>query len=393
MCLQFFLYLRSHGLNISLTELLALMQALDAGLVDQRVDTFRALARTVFIKRETQLGLFEILCDHFFQGLEYISPERLFSIPEEWLHKLFERQLTDDEKALIEALGGPEALRKRFEELLREQKERHQGGNRWIGTGGTSPFGAYGYNPEGYRIGQHAGRNRRAIKVLDHRDFRNFDDQLELNTRTIKMALKRLRQLTREGVPEELDIDATIEDTSRNAGLLSLRLVPKRRNNVKVLLLLDVGGSMDDHIQACSELFSAARHEFKHLVYYYFHNCLYETVWQDNRRRSNRKPTFEVLNTYNRDWFVIVVGDAAMSPYELLVRGGSVEHNNAEEGVVWLQRLLDSYPNIVWLNPVPEANWSYSESTTIIRNLFGNRMFPFTMGGLSDAIKELKRRK
>ncbi len=293
--------------------------------------------------------------------------------------------------ALVKAMGGLEKLMERLKELMNEQKKRHAGGSKWIGTGGTSPFGAYGYNPEGIRIGQTESRNRRAVKVWDKREFKNLDDSVELNTRNMKMALRKLRLLTREGREEELDLDKTIEKTSKNAGVLDLEMIPSRKNNVKVLLFLDVGGSMDDHIEICAQLFSAAKYEFKHLEYFYFHNCLYESVWRDNTRRWDRSiPTFEVLHKYNSDYNVILVGDASMSPYELMYPNGSVEHNNDEAGFTWLTRLKNQYPCIVWLNPVPVDYWRYTQSIQMLRGFMEDRMYPLTLAGIQDAIKALK---
>ncbi|MGB5976817.1 MAG: VWA domain-containing protein, partial [Cyclobacteriaceae bacterium] len=314
MFLTFFLYLKREGLPVTLREYLDLLEALDQGMAGQDTEAFYYLCRTVLIKHEEHLDRFDVLFGQFFGEGEVKEEHR--EIPQEWLEKRLERYLTDEEKDLVSALGGLEALMKRMQELLQEQKERHQGGSKWIGTGGTSPFGAYGYNPEGLRIGQDRSRYRRAVKVWDKRDFKNLDDTVEMETRHLKMALRRLRLLTREGAPEELDVDRTIRKTSEDAGLLNLQMVPARRNNVKILLLLDIGGSMDDHIMACERLFSAAKHEFKHLEYYYFHNCLYESVWKDNVRRWSEKiPTQDLFNRFNCDYRVIVVGDASMSPY------------------------------------------------------------------------------
>ena len=311
-------------------------------------------------------------------------------IPEEWLKKLVEKNLTEEEKKLIESLGGWDKLMETLKKRLEEQKGRHQGGNKWIGTGGTSPFGAYGYNPEGMRIGQDESRHRRAVKVWDQREFRNLDDTVEIGTRNIKVALRRLRKFARVGAPDELDLDDTIRSTAKNAGWLDLKMVPERHNAVKVLLFLDVGGSMDDHIRICEQLFSAARLEFKHLEYFYFHNFLYERVWKDNRRRSaERMSTWDVLHTYPHDYKVIVVGDATMSPYEITYPGGSVEHTNEEAGAVWLQRLLSVYHNTIWLNPQPEALWDYHESIRITRELMGERMFPLTLEGLDRGMRLL----
>ena len=390
MFLDFFQLLKEEGIPVTLKEYLTLLEALDKGLVSFQVNDFYYLSRTILVKHEKYLDRFDLLFGMYFQGIEAIPADNLFNIPEEWLRKNSVNDLTDEEKALIEALGGLEALQKRFEELMREQKERHEGGNKWIGTGGTSPFGANGYHPEGYRIGQGESRHRRAVKVWDKRNFQNLDDQRELDTRNLKMALRRLRVFTREGIAEELDLDKTIDKTCRNAGLLDIEMIPAKKNRVKVLLLLDVGGTMDDHIELCSQLFSAAKYEFKHLEYYYFHNCLYETVWKDNARRYERIPTMQLLHKYNKDYKIIFVGDAYMSPYEITSPGGSVEHWNQEAGLVWLQRIKEQFPYIVWLNPMSEYYWQYSESTQILREVFEKRMFPLTIDGITLGMKALK---
>jgi hypothetical protein len=394
MFLDFFLLLKKDGIPVTIREYLTFLEALDEGIAEYSVDDFYFLSRTSLVKHEHHLDRFDLLFKYFFEGLEKINVDDLMKIPEDWLQKSFVNALTDEEKVLIKSMGGLDKLLERLKELMREQKTRHQGGNTWIGTGGTSPFGAYGFNPEGIRIGQEEGRNRRAVKVWDKREFKDLDDGVELQTRNMKMALRRLRILTREGVKEELDLDKTIDRTSRNAGLLELEMVPAKKNNVKVLLFLDIGGSMDDHIELCSRLFSAAKYEFKHLEHFYFHNCLYEFVWRNNRRRwQETVPTFQVLHTYNSDYKVIVVGDASMSPYELLYQNGSVEHNNDEPGFVWLERLKSQYPDIVWLNPVPVKQWKYTESIGMVRKFMNDRMFPLTLSGLQKAIKALKDRK
>lgn len=394
MFLDFFLLLKKDGIPVTIREYLTFLEALDEGIAEYSVDDFYYLSRTSLVKHEHHLDRFDLLFKYFFEGVEKINVEDLMKIPEDWLQKSFVNALTDEEKKLIKSMGGLDKLLERLKELMEEQKKRHQGGNKWIGTGGTSPFGAYGYNPEGIRIGQEESRHRRAVKVWDKREFRDLDDGVELQTRNMKMALRRLRILTREGVREELDLDKTIDRTSRNAGLLELEMVPAKKNNVKVLLFLDIGGSMDDHIELCSRLFSAAKYEFKHLEHYYFHNCLYEFVWRNNRRRwQETVPTFQVLHTYNSDYKVIVVGDASMSPYELLYQNGSVEHNNDEPGFVWLDRLKTHYPDIVWLNPVPVKQWKYTESIGMVRKFMNDRMFPLTLGGLQHAIKALKDKK
>ena len=357
MLLRFFFRLREVGLPVSLTEYLTLLEALSQRVVSGSVEDFYFLSRSCLVKDERHLDRFDRIFSETFSGLESLTdPQTGAAIPEEWLRKLAEKLLSAEEMAQIQALGGFDKLMERLAELLKEQHERHQGGNRFIGTAGTSPFGAYGYNPEGVRIGQDRSRHRRAVKVWDKREFKNLDDDIELGIRNIQIALRRLRRFARQGAATELDLPGTISATAENAGFLDLQLVPERHNTVKVLLLLDIGGSMDDHVQTCAELFSAARSEFKHLIHYYFHNCVYESLWKDNvRRSSDRTPTHDVLRTYPDDYKLIFVGNAAMSPYEIVQRGGSVEHWNEEAGVVWMKRLLDTYPHAVWLNPLPEA--------------------------------------
>ena len=343
------------------------------------------------MKDEKNLDKFDRVFASVFKGLESPADGIEAEIPEEWLRKLAERFLTPEEMAEIEALGGWEKLMETLRQRLEEQRQRHQGGSKWIGTAGTSPFGAFGYNPEGVRIGQDKGRQGSAVKVWDRREYRNLDDTVELGTRNIKIALRRLRRFAREGAETELDLPDTIRATAHN-GYLDIRMVPERHNTVKVLLFLDIGGSMDPHVRALEELFSAARSEFKHLESFYFHNCLYEKVWRDNRRRhSEVTPTWEVLHTYAADYKVIWVGDAAMSPYEVTYAGGSVEHWNEEPGIVWMQRVLDIYGRSVWLNPVPEKWWEYTASTQMIRQLMGDRMYPLTIDGLDRAMRELSR--
>ncbi len=394
MFLDFFLLLKNDGIPVTIKEYLTLLEALDEGIAEYSVDDFYYLSRTSLIKHEHHLDRFDLLFGYYFEGVEKIDTEEFMKIPEDWLRKSFVSALTDEEKELIKGIGGLDKLLERLKELMKEQKKRHQGGNKWIGTGGTSPFGAYGYNPEGIRIGQDESRHRRAVKVWDKREFKDLDDGVELQTRNMKMALRRLRILTREGTSEELDLDKTIDKTSRNAGYLEIEMVPAKKNNVKVLLFLDIGGSMDDHIELCSRLFSAAKYEFKHLEHYYFHNCLYEFVWKNNKRRWQEAiPTFEVFNKYNSDYKVIIVGDASMSPYELLYQNGSVEHNNDEAGFVWLDRLKSRYPDIVWLNPVPVPQWKYTESIGMVKQFMNDRMFPLTLSGLQKAIRALKDKK
>lgn len=393
---NFFFELRKAGVPVSLKEYLTLMEAMKRGVADHRVEDFYYLSRASLVKDERNLDRFDRVFGQVFKGLAEAGDEGgevpVVDLPEEWLRKLAERFLSDEEKAQIQALGGWKALMETLAQRLAEQKGRHQGGSKWIGTAGTSPFGAYGYNPEGVRIGQAGSRHRRAVKVWDKREFRNLDDGVELGTRNIKVALRRLRRFARTGAASELDLPGTIRATASNAGWLDLKMVPERHNAVKVLLFLDVGGSMDDHIKLVEELFSAARTEFKHLEHFYFHNCVYESVWRDNRRReTERTPTWEVLHTYPADYKLVFVGDAAMSPYEIVHPGGSVEHWNEEAGQVWLQRMLAVYSRAVWLNPVPEAYWGYTESTRILRRLLDGRMYPLTLEGLDAAMRALIR--
>ncbi|WP_275288615.1 vWA domain-containing protein [Halomonas elongata] len=384
--------LRRFEVPVSLRELLDLHAAVEQGVVFADLQDFYHLARTVLIKDERHFDRFDRAFSAWYEGIEDLASGIEALIPDDWLRREFEKQLSDEEKAKIESLGGLEALIDTFKKRLEEQQERHAGGNKWIGTGGTSPFGAYGYNPEGIRIGQDGSRHRRATKVWDERHFRDYDNDRELGTRNIKMALRRLRRFARQGAAEEFDVDATIRDTARDAGLLNVRMRPERRNAVKVLLLLDVGGSMDDHIRTCETLFSAARAEFKHLEHFYFHNCPYEGLWRDNARRlRERTPTRDVLNTYGADYQVVVVGDAAMSPYEITHPGGSVEHFNDEAGAVWLSRLTRAFPRLVWLNPMPRRFWEFTHSTQLIREAIDDRMYPMTLGGLEDAMTELAR--
>ena len=392
MFLDFFYLLKQHGLPVSIKEYLTLLEALDKEVVKYNVDDFYYLSRSILIKHESHLDKYDQLFGQYFKGLEEVGLAGV-DIPEEWLRKNLMKHLTEDEKALIEAMGGLDKLMERFKELMEEQKERHEGGNKWIGTGGTSPFGAYGYNPEGFRVGQEGSRHRSAIKVWDKRQFANLNDDVELDTRNLKLALKRLRIFTREGLEEELDIDDTIQRTSKNGGMLDIKMVPSKKNRVKVLLFLDIGGSMDDHVETCARMFTAAKHEFKHLEYFYFHNCVYESVWKDNRRRDERIPTFEVMNKYNKDYKLIIVGDAAMSPYEVVSEGGSIEHYNEEAGIVWLERLKEQYANIAWINPNAERGWNYFQSTQIIREFLDYRMFPMTIAGITKAMKALKDKK
>jgi uncharacterized protein with von Willebrand factor type A (vWA) domain len=389
---DFFLQLRQGGVPASVKEYLVLMEALAKHVSGGSLDEFYYLCRTCLVKDEANYDKFDRVFGAYFRGIAPPAGATTAQIPEEWLRLQAELLLSEEEKALIQSLGGWEKLMETLKKRLEEQKGRHQGGSKWIGTGGTSPFGAHGYNPEGVRIGQDGSRNRRAVKVWDRREYRNLDDSVELGTRNIKVALRRLRKFARDGAAEELDLDATVRSTAKNAGWLDIRMVPERHNAVKVLLFLDIGGSMDDYVRGCEELFSAARAEFKHLEYFYFHNFLYESVWRDNRRRnSERFPTFDVLHKYPHDYKLVFVGDATMSPYEIGYPGGSVEHHNEEAGAVWLQRMLGVYSKAIWLNPTPEERWGYYESIGMVRNLMGDRMFPLTIDGLERGMRELAR--
>ncbi|MFE1602141.1 vWA domain-containing protein [Methylobacterium sp. ID0610] len=391
MLLTFFTELRAAKVPVSLREYLTLLDALGRDLADQRVEDFYYLSRAALVKDERNLDKFDRVFGQVFKGVaalgEAVEPRE---IPEEWLRKLAEKYLSEEEKRQLDALGW-DTLFETLKQRLAEQKGRHQGGSKWIGTAGTSPFGAYGYNPEGIRIGQDGNRNFRAVKVWDRREFRDLDDSEELGSRTMRLALRRLRRFARTGAAEELDLDGTIRETAKS-GILDLRLRPERRNAVKVLLFLDVGGSMDWHVGLAEELFSAARSEFKHFAHFYFHNCPYETVWTENRRRhTERTPLLDVIRTYPSDYRVVFVGDASMSPYEIAMAGGSVEHWNEEAGQVWLSRILDHFPRAVWLNPVPEAHWPYTQSIAMIRQLVAGRMFPLTLAGIDAATRELVR--
>lgn len=391
MFLDFFLLLKNNKVPVTLKEYLDLLQALDKEVVEYNIDDFYYLTRTILVKHEKHLDLFDQLFGAYFEGIERIETSTIYDIPEDWLRKNGERFFSKEELEKIKKHGDLEDLVDRIKELLKEQKERHQGGSKWIGTGGTSPFGAYGYNPEGIRIGQDKSRHRRAVKVWDKRNFKDLKDDVELDTRNLKMALRKLRILSREGKRDEFDLDATIKSTSKNGGMLEVEMVPAKRNTVKVLLLFDIGGSMDDHIELCSQLFSAAKYEFKHLEFFYFHNCLYENVWKDNVRRWDDKiPTEQILNTFNDDYRVLFVGDASMSPYEIFSRMGSVEHYNDEAGKVWLQRVMNKFPYFVWLNPVPEQEWKYTESIGMIKKIMKDRMFPLTIEGIGKAVEALK---
>ena len=388
MLIPFFFMLREGGFKTSITELLTLLEAMQRGVARPSVDDFYYLARSALVKDESKLDLFDRIFAAYFKGVEDSFGDVFENVPEEWLRHQAELHLSDEERAKIEALGGFEELMKALRERLEEQDDRHEGGSKWNGTAGTSPFGAYGYNPEGVRIGQHGSRNRSAVKVWDRREYRNLDDSVELGTRKIKIALRRLRKFAREGAADQLDLDDTIDKTARNAGLLDIRMVPERHNAVKVLLCLDIGGSMDDHVRVCEELFSAASSEFKHLEYFYFHNFIYESLWKDNRRRhSERIPTLDITHKYGADYKLIFVGDATMSPYEIVYAGGSVEHWNEEPGAVWIKRLLNTYDKAIWLNPEPKERWDYTPSIKLTRELMGERMFPLTIAGLDQGIR------
>ncbi len=394
MFLKFFLSLRDHSVPVSLREYLSFLEGVQAGLVSYDVEGFYYLARMTMVKDERHLDRFDRAFAQSFQGMEAISLEQVLDavdLPADWLERMAEKHLSAEEREAIKAMGGFDKLMDTLKQRLDEQKGRHQGGSKWIGTAGTSPFGAYGYNPEGVRIGQEESRHRRAVKVWDKREFRNLDYSVELGTRNIKVALKRLRKWARDGAHEELDLDGTIRSTAEQ-GWLDVRTRPERRNAVKVLLLLDIGGSMDDHIRAVEELFSAAKSEFKHLEHFYFHNCLYEFVWRDNARRwTERMPTWDILRTYGSDWKCIFVGDAAMSPYEIKIPGGANEHWNEESGEVWLERARRQWPDHLWINPTPEPQWRFTQSIGMISQQFEGRMVPMTLEGLSRGIKELGR--
>jgi len=392
MLIRFFLMLRAAGVPVSITEFLALLEALEARLIGLSAEDFYWVARTVLVKDERHYDRFDRVFAAHFRGAQDLFEALLASeVPADWLRKDLELSLSREEKARIAALGGWDALMETLRKRLEEQKARHQGGNRWIGTGGTSPFGAHGYNPEGVRIGGETAGNRRAVKVWERREFANLDDSVELGTRNVKLALRRLRRFARQGATEILDLDGTIDSTARRAGLLDIRMVPERHNAIKVLLFLDIGGSMDDHVRICEELFSAARGEFKHLEYFYFHNFVYESVWKDNRRRHGERTTLaRVMHTYGQDYRLVVVGDATMSPYEIIQPGGSIEHWNEEPGAAWMKRLLASYPRHVWLNPEPRERWEFTPSIRITRELFEDRMYPLTLAGLDRAMRTLQ---
>lgn len=390
MLTKFFYMLRAGGMKPSITEMLTLLEAMRLGVAGNSVEDFYYLARSCLVKDETRFDRFDRIFAAHFHGIEETFRSLVSDIPEDWLRRQAELSLSDEERANIEAMGGFDKLMEALRERLNEQEERHEGGNRWIGTAGTSPFGAYGYNPEGVRIGQQGSRHRRATKVWDRREYRNLDDKVVLGTRNIKIALRTLRKFAREGAADQLDLQDTIDKTARNAGLLDIRMVPQRHNAIKVLLCLDIGGSMDDHVRICEEMFSASRAEFKHLEYFYFHNFIYENMWKDNRRRHAESiPTPDITHKYGPDYKLVFVGDATMSPYEIVYAGGSVEHWNEEPGAAWLKRLLHCYPKAIWLNPEPRERWGYTPSIKLTRELMSDRMYPLTVSGLNDGIKRL----
>ena len=392
MLIDFFLHLKAHKLPVSTREYLTLLEALDARICEHSIDDFYVLARTCLVKDESHFDRFDRAFGSYFRNVTKL-PGLDADLPEQWLEAMARKHLSPEEKAALEKLGWDklmEELRKRLD----EQKERHQGGSKWVGTGGSSPFGNNGYHPEGIRIGGESAGNRTAIKVWEKREYRNLDDTVELGTRNIKIALRRLRRFAREGAAEELDLDGTITATAKNAGWLDLMMRPERHNAVKVLLFLDVGGSMDDHVKACEELFSACRSEFKHLEYFYFHNCVYESVWRDSRRRhAERIPIADLIHKYGSDYKLIFVGDATMSPYEILHPNGAIEYMNEEPGAAWIRRLLDQWPTAAWLNPETEASWPYRKSIEIIQQIMGGRMFPMTLAGLERAMRHLSRKR
>lgn len=391
MLIDFFLHLKARKLPVSTKEFLTLLEAIQAGLAGHSMEGFYFLARSSLVKDESHFDRFDQAFGEYFKGIEAI-PGLEVDLPEEWLKAMMQKHLSPEEKARLEKLGW-DKLMEEFRNRLKEQKGRHQGGSKWVGTGGTSPFGNNGYNPEGIRVGGESAGNRTAVKVWDQREYRNLDDSVELGTRNIKVALRRLRRFARQGAPDELDLDGTIAATARNAGYLDLLMRPERHNAVKVLIFFDVGGSMDDHVKVCEELFSACRTEFKHMEYFYFHNCVYDNVWRDSHRRhSERTPTLDVIHKYGPEYKLVFVGDATMSPYEILQPNGSIEYSNTEAGAVWLRRLADAYPSMAWLNPEAERTWDYRQSIGIIRQILGERMFPLTLDGLTRAITHLSRK-
>ena len=387
MLINFFMTLKKERLPVSFTELFSLLECLKQNIIFANVEDFYYLSRICFVKDEKNFDKFDIAFGKYFENIDAINDLAMYQIPDDWLRKQMESMLSDEEKAKIEALGGLDKLMEEFRKRMEEQQKRHEGGNKWIGTGGTSPFGAYGYNPEGIRIGQQEGRNGSAVKVWDKRNYRDLDDSVEIGTRNIKMALRRLRKFARTGAAEELDINDTISSTAKNAGLLDIKMVPERHNSVKVLLFFDVGGSMDPHVKLCEELFSAARTEFKHLKYYYFHNFIYESVWtKSHRRHAETTSTFDIINKYSKDFKIIFVGDATMAPYEVTHVGGSIEHYNEEAGAVWIKRLTEVFDHMVWINPTPKTYWEHSYSIEIVKELLEDRMFPMSVKGLEEAM-------
>ncbi len=391
MLVNFFHGLRDAGVPVTTRELLDLMEGMKQHVIFGNMDDFYFFSRTCLVKDEKYFDRFDRAFGLHFKDLEALDDVIEALIPDDWLRSEFIKNLTEEEKAKIESLGGLEKLIEEFKKRLEEQKKRHEGGNKWIGTGGTSPFGQEGYHPEGIRVGPN-GKNKKAVKVWDRRDFKNLDDSVELGTRNIKVAMRRLRKFARTGAADELDLDDTISSTARNAGLLDIKMVPERHNAVKVLLFFDVGGSMDPHVRVCEELFSAARTEFKHMEYFYFHNFIYESVWKNNIRRHNeRTPLLDILHKYSHDYKVVFVGDASMSPYEIVQPGGSVEHWNDEAGEVWMRRLLEVYDKVAWINPVPEDEWHYTQSVAITNQLLEGHMYPLTLKGLEEAMSYLSK--
>ncbi|WXL27843.1 VWA domain-containing protein [Ectopseudomonas mendocina] len=392
MLLNLFNEMRAAKVPVSVRELLDLINALKHNVVFANMDEFYYLSRAILVKDERHFDKFDRAFGAYFKGLENLDQHIEALIPDEWLRKEFERSLTDEDRAKIESLGGLDKLIEEFKKRLEEQKKRHAGGNKWIGTGGTSPFGSGGYNPEGIRIGDAGKRQGKAVKVWDQREYKNLDDQVELGTRNIKVALRRLRKFARQGAQDEFDLDGTIDHTAKDGGLLNIKMRPERRNTVKLLILFDIGGSMDAHVKACEELFSACKTEFKHMEYFYFHNCVYESVWKNNlRRTSERYSTFDLLHKYGSDWKVVFVGDAAMAPYEITQPGGSVEHWNEEAGYVWIKRFMDKYKKLIWINPYAKDTWGFTASTAIMRELLNDQMYPLTLQGLEDGMKFLSK--
>jgi len=391
MLIDFFLHLKARKLPVSTKEFLTLLEALQAGLGGHSMEDFYFLSRSTLVKDESLFDRFDQAFGEYFKGIQQI-PGLEVDLPAEWLKAMMQKHLSPEERARLEKLGW-DKLMEEFKKRLAEQKGRHEGGSKWVGTGGSSPFGNSGYHPEGIRVGGESAGNRTAVKVWDQREYRNLDDSVELGTRNIKVALRRLRRFARQGAPDELDLDGTIAATARNAGWLDLMMRPERHNAVKVLIFFDVGGSMDEHIKVCEELFSACRAEFKHLEYFYFHNCVYDHVWRDSfRRHSERTPTLDVIHKYGPDYKLIFVGDATMSPYEIMQPNGSIEYSNSEAGAVWLRRLGDAYPSLAWLNPEPERSWDYRQSIGLVRKILGERMFPLSLDGLTRAITHLSRK-